>query len=267
MDKGKKKNIVSKKINKRKPFLFPRKILPVLAAAAVIVFTSLFLHRIFLKLGYFTLDSAEVVWHDEMGVVSSRGYDELAGIGIGKNTFRLDVKKISKKIISEHPEFKNCIIERSFPGGLVLNIYARQPAVQIDYGKFYLVDKEGILLSKPKEEILEKVPVVTGINWKPSEKVGKKQPSPRLFKALKLVSAVEESGLLEEYSMKRIDVSDHRNLVFFVDGELEIKIGRENFGQRLNLLKETLASSYINKNDLEYIDLRFDDIVFGTRTQ
>ncbi len=247
---------------KKKEFV---KFIPPLLALILIISAGVVLYRAVFMSDYFAVDSTGIRWHDDAGLVSGYKYDKLLETGKNENIFKLDIKSIAGKLSSKHREFKKLALIRKFPNELLLDIHARQGIAQIEHNKFYVVDSDAILLAAPRKAAFKDLPLITGFTWRPSDEVGKKLYSPRLFSALKLLDAIDDSDILTEYSVDKINVSDHRNLVFYIDRDLEIKIGKDRFPERLALLEETLSSSYVNKEDLKYIDLRFDDIVFGTK--
>ena len=260
-----KKDSVPKSRAKEKTVGLLFKFLPSLLVIAAITAMGMFLYRAVFLSSYFNTEEAMLVWHDELEVANPYKYNKLSRTGKGENIFKLDIRGAASGIMSTYPEFKNCVIERQFPNRLVIDIYVRQPVIQVDYKQFYLIDEDAMLLSEARISALENLPVIAGMKWRPPKKVGEIYRSNRLPKALELLGAIEGSGLLRGHSLRKIDVSDHRNLVFFIEDGLQIKIGRSHFEERLGLLKEALSSAYIDRNELEYIDLRFDDIVFGTK--
>ena len=268
MDKGKKKKAENKRKpqgKQKKPSRLP-KILIILAATALVILGCVLLCKKIVSSQFFNIKSAELVWVDEIGVAKPENYSQLSETAAGDNIFKSDIKKIASKIISKHPEFKFVSVRRQFPDQLLLKIDVRQPVAEIDRGEFYMVDTESILISEGRIAPLKEMPIVTGMKRKPPKKVGEKYYSPRLFKALELLEEIKNSGLLETHYLSSIEVSNHRNIMFFIDEEnLKIQIGHKHFAERLVHLREALSSQYINKKELKYIDLRFDDIVFGTR--
>lgn len=65
--------------------------------------------------------------------------------------------------------------------------------------------------------------------------------------------------------MTRIDASDINELSFYLDDDLEIRIGYENFKERLNNLKVTLRDSRLLKDRVKYIDVRYEDVTIGPK--
>jgi cell division septal protein FtsQ len=76
---------------------------------------------------------------------------------------------------------------------------------------------------------------------------------------------MKENGFLNEHFVTKIDVSDGKNLVFVMEDGLEVKIGNSDFGDRLEQLNKTLGSIVVDKSNITYIDLRFTEVVLGTK--
>jgi len=266
MDKRRKRNSSRSRRPARERRSMPiGKILPKILAFLFVISAIVFIHRSVYSSDYFVIEGVNLVWHDAYGALSAQDYDKLSLMGRKKNIFKLDIQDMAKKILGDHPEFKDCIIERQFPNELAINIFARQPIAEIDCGRFYLISKDSIILSRPEKESSQNLTIINGITWKPSGKIGEKYESKKSYRALKLISAIKSSGLLNEHKLESINIADYSNIKFYIDGGLLVKIGHKNFRERLSLLNETLSSSYVDVSDLEYIDLRFDDIVFGTK--
>lgn len=264
-NKNKKKKQNQKESNKKKPLSLILKILPISLGLLAVAMTIVFLYHSVVKSDYFNIDNTKLILRDGVRTASLNRYNKLSELGKGENIFKLDIASISSKILSDYPEIKNCNVKRRFPNELTINIFMRQAIAQIDLGKFYLIDEEAFLLSKARSEATKKLTIITGIGgWAP-RKIGDKFRSSKVLRAIKLITAIRTSGLLRRHTLGNVDASDSKNLSFFIDEGLQIKIGRDHFDDRIKLLKETLLSSYVDKDDLEYIDLRFDDIIFGTK--
>ena len=65
--------------------------------------------------------------------------------------------------------------------------------------------------------------------------------------------------------MTKIDIGDSKNLSFFVDQDIEIRIGNSHLIERLKILDQTLKTIELDRSKIRYIDLRFDDVVIGPR--
>jgi len=69
----------------------------------------------------------------------------------------------------------------------------------------------------------------------------------------------------QDHEIHMIDVSDGRNISFYIEGGIEIKIGGEDFRARLLMLIKTLESVRLDKSQIKYIDLRFGSVIIGPR--
>ena len=84
-------------------------------------------------------------------------------------------------------------------------------------------------------------------------------------KALALMGIIKRSNVLKKHVLTKVDVTDSKNVSFYVDQTLEIKIGESHWIERLKILEQTLKSVTLDPSKIRYIDLRFDDVVIGPR--
>ena len=89
--------------------------------------------------------------------------------------------------------------------------------------------------------------------------------NPKIRNAFLLLDALDESSTLSDYTVTAIDVSSYRNLSFYLENGIEVKIGGEDFPNRLKKLKITLANPDLDKENIKYIDLRFKGVVIGPK--
>ena len=76
---------------------------------------------------------------------------------------------------------------------------------------------------------------------------------------------MKESKFFSEYSVVAIDAADIKDLSFSLKNGLEVKIGYENFKERLKLLKNTIRDPRLAVDRVEYIDVRFENAVIGPK--
>jgi cell division septal protein FtsQ len=229
---------------------------------AVIGF-SVITYQILTRSDYFSVETSEVEWINRP--LADKAYNSLRDVGVGENILKFDISSATEQMLSAYPEIRNIQIIRNFPDRLLLRVDARVPVAQVGERSFFLIDDEGVTLTDVRDEIIEGMPIIMGVRWKFLQKVGYKDDSTQVTRALALLKAVRESDFLNEHMLTRIDASDPRNITFFIEDGLEIKIGHSDFIERLDQLNKTLASMMIDRDQIEYIDLRFDDIVLGTR--
>lgn len=223
----------------------------------------LFTYRLLFRSDTFIVRESRIEWLN--GPLSKKDYDGLKKTGVGENIFKFNISEAARRIIKEYPTLKSIAVERQFPDRLNLKARARLPVAQVGDASYFLVDDEAVVLTEPGDFIREDLPIITGIGWRFFRKVGQKEDSPRMERALSFLWTIKEGGFLNNHVMTKIDISDYRNLSFFIEDGIEIRIGHSNFKERLVRLDDALSAMSITKDKIEYIDLRFDDIVVGPK--
>jgi cell division septal protein FtsQ len=231
--------------------------------ATAIVGLVIFTYHLLYRSDSFIIKGSKIEWQSKP--YTDKTYDEFLEIGKGENILSFDAKTATDGILIDNPEFKDIQIIKTFPDRLTFRVAGRVPVAQVGEWSFYLIDDEGVTLTKIRDSIEEDFPIITGAEWRILHKVGYKDESLRMKKGLVLLESITESGFLNDHTLTKIDISDYRNIAFFIEDGLEIKIGSSNFRERLDQLTKTLASIVVDKDEIKYIDLRFDDVVLGTK--
>lgn len=78
-----------------------------------------------------------------------------------------------------------------------------------------------------------------------------------------LLRELKKAKFLKNYGANRIDAGDLENLSFYLASGVEVRIGPENFKDRLETLSRTLKDPRLVMDKIKYIDLRFKDVVIG----
>ncbi len=218
---------------------------------------------IYLFLGnsrYFKLDTIEVI--DKSHATALKAGD-LLNIYKGRNIFDIDIDSLSSQIKRDIPTIKHAIVKRVLPNKLEIDIIPRVPIAKIKSHGYFPIDRAGMILSPDIKT--GKLPIIMGFSMWLSPKVGTKLENPQIRNAFLLLDALEESGVLSDYTVSAIDVSNYKNLSFYLENGIEVKIGSEDFLDRLNKLKTTFANPGLDKENIKYIDLRFKDVVIGPK--
>lgn len=189
---------------------------------------------------------------------------ELSDVGLDDNIFALSIKNIEKSIKNSYFEIKDIRVERIFPNKLILYVIKRKAIALIGSKYHYPVDEEGMVLKDVSRTRREGLPLIRGI-YLTKRDIGKKCASPKLAKSLKLLKELAKSNIPESYDISEIDAAGRKNLSFYIDDGLEIKIGGDNFRNRLKQLGKVLNDPDIDLKGIRYIDLRFKDVVIGPK--
>ncbi len=181
------------------------------------------------------------------------------------NIFTADPNALSNKIKEAHPEFQNVLITKYLPNRLIATIIDRVAVAKIRVGRIYQVDYEGMTLPQVSGSELESLPLIIGLEsqlFNPS--IGKKVKSQRLSKALDLLALIMRAKEFKGSSVELIDVSLPLNTTFKIDG-INIILGEGEFERKLELLSRILGDPKIQRQNVDYVDLRFTDVVIGTK--
>lgn len=181
------------------------------------------------------------------------------------NIFAADPVALSNKIKESHTEFQTVLITKYLPNRLIATIIDRRAVAKIKVGTIYPVDYEGVVLPQVSGEELESLPLIIGLESQPfNPAIGRKIKSQRLPKALNLLALVTQAKGLNGLSVEIIDVSHPENATFKMDG-MNVILGESEFGKKLELLQRILNDPKIERKNVDYVDLRFTDVVIGAK--
>jgi cell division septal protein FtsQ len=184
-----------------------------------------------------------------------------------RSIFEVDLAYARDYILSNYPEVRTVVINRILPDKLVLTVRPRRPVAQISMASgFCLVDAENVILPGVRGLATGDLPIIAGIDTRTiMTRVGRRYDSTGLAKALRLIEVMNQMKFHQDHEIHMIDVSDEQNLSMFIEGGIEIKIGGEDFRNRLAMLNKTFETGRLDKSQIKYIDLRFGNVIIGPR--
>jgi len=238
-----------------------------LAVLAVIILLGLVLFKAFLeKSHYFILRTVEVRGSFIEQSVAQATSSELLGLYNGRNVFDLNLKSISRSIQASYPEAKDVIVRIGLPDKLIVSLKFSRPIAIVERAKRYPIDEEGFVFSSADPRLLKNLPVITGVDVRRGDMRGKKAISRNLALAIELLKAVNKSKFLSRYgNVRHINAQDSENMIFYLAGGTEVRMGSEKFEDRLDLLERTLKDPRLLIDQVKYIDLRFTDVIIGPK--
>jgi cell division protein FtsQ len=232
----------------------------IIAIAAAAVMTNVFLRRS----DYFRLKSVEVSGPVEQRIAAISG--EVTRSYRNRSIFDVNLKRLSRELHAKCPDAKEVVVRRAFPDKLVVQVNFRRPVAVLGGTRPYFVDNDSFVFSGLDARPLKDLPVISGIDLRPDEKAGRVPcGSANMKLALELLRAVMRSSFLGRYRLSAIDAGDIRNLSFYLNESLEIRIGGEDFVQRLKELERTLKDPRLAIDKVKYIDLRFKEVIIGPK--
>jgi cell division septal protein FtsQ len=215
----------------------------------------------------FSVKGFDVRLYDEKNVLRRVSSGDIEDKDVlGTNIFLVDLKSFKDKVELKHHELRDVIVRRALPNRLIIQARRRLPVAQAYGDRLYLIDKDGVFLTDTKNSG-EDIPLITGIRVSPSG--GSSVQKEKINKSLFLIYALSQNSKLSKFKIKTIDITDSRNISFFLNAsdaeKVEIKIGDGEFNERLDVLATVLEQLSRDIDRVKYIDLRFEDPIVGPR--
>lgn len=229
---------------------------------------SLLLLKAFLyRSDYFRMKAIEIKDISKGQGLSSPHGDELLSAYHGKNIFEVNIAGIARSLETSYPDAKTIVARRVLPDKIVIDLKFRKAVAMIANMKYYPVDEEGVVFSNVVGlESSNALPIIVGLDVRNEGRRDKRVVQHRNLKVvLDLLREMNRSRFSMDYNVIKIDVGDIADTAFHLKEGPTIRIGYENFKERLNMLRKTLKDPRLVMDRIEYIDLRFRDVVVGPK--
>ncbi|MCI1943712.1 cell division protein FtsQ/DivIB [Clostridium luticellarii] len=208
-----------------------------------------------LKLPYFNIQRIEV--HGNKNVLS-RDIIDNSNIRVGNNIFYVNLKDASNRILS-NPYIGDVVISRQLPTIVNINVKEREAVFYCEsYKKYYIIDKNGILLQKIDNINNMHLIKLDGIDYTKTD-MGKTAGSGKDERKVKIVTSL--GNIIVNNNMPLpityADVSNPLDIkVYFSD--MCVKLGSgENMDVKMNKALNILLQEKLN-GAKGYIDVRFN---------
>jgi len=156
---------------------------------------------------------------------------------------------------------KGVSITRRLPRKLNITIEERTPVAFIYGVGLNLIDPLGFLMPVPEMTRPWDLPVITGIRSKLGE-LGKQSMASTTYVALEILNYLETENTLLYAMVSQIDMSQDKYInLYLIRGGATIRINRNSYQKEMYVLKNYLINyvDWVELDDIEYIDLRFED--------
>ena len=214
----------------------------------------------FKNYSYFKVD--KLIFVGDKLAIGEEDKVELLNLYTGRNIFEIDINTLSTYIKRKFPIVNRAIVRRVMPNRLEISIVSRKPIAFLDRWTGFAIDKDGVVLFCEMDK--SDLPHITGLSFWLKPEVGKVLHSKQIEAVLEFLTALREAGL-QYMEISRIDVSNYKNISFYLNDGIEVKIGGEDFVDRLRRLERALKRDIFDRGDIKYIDLRFKDVVIGPK--
>jgi len=169
-----------------------------------------------------------------------------------KNIFLADLEEIDRMLLEKYVQIGNVDIKRDLPDVLLVQIEERKPVAVISkYEGYFFIDKEAVIFEEIPEKPLEMLII------KSERDVIEKEQLDHVLKINSVLRndlnlPIEEILIVSE---KRIDAEIIEGWSIYFNPKKDLDWQLEKFAI---LLKEKI--SLIDRENLEYVDLRFEKI-------
>ncbi|HHP51558.1 MAG TPA: FtsQ-type POTRA domain-containing protein [Moorella mulderi] len=176
----------------------------------------------------------------------------LMGVEKGINIWRIDTGLVCQRL-GAHPLIEKVQVRRCWPGKLLVQVKERTPmALLYCQGKFWVLDREGVVMfSRDKLGNLS-LPLITGCDPGPIGP-GYRIEDEGIRAALKVIACAPQPSPIQEVIAPS---PEHLNLVWA--GNFFIKFGEAHASEeKFSKIYQALASLDTHRGEVEYIDVSF----------
>ena len=184
---------------------------------------------------------------------------EAAGIPAGINVWRLDTDAVAARV-EALPEIRRVDVVRELPNRLTILVEERRPFTLVHGERLHWLDEEGRVLGVERAAVAPPVPVISGLTEEELATM-RSAPSPRARAAVTLIRALLRSGSALAAEISEIDMSRRDGPVLYTVDGIEVRLGAEEWEERLARLEGVLARVAAGDGTVRAIDLRFRDQV------
>jgi cell division protein FtsQ len=195
--------------------------------------------------------------------VSADRVRSAAGIDPGTNVWRVDPAAVAARVAAV-PEIRRAEVIRRLPNRVVILVEERRPFTLLHAGRLHWLDEEGHLLDEVSQAVVPTAPVVSGLSEAELTSM-RTDPSPRAREAIALIRALLRRGSALAGEISEIDVSRNDGPVLYTVDGVEIRLGNDEWGERLARLERVLRQVVRDGEVVRAIDLRFRDQVVLTK--
>ena len=184
----------------------------------------------------------------------------------GRNIFTIDLKGIADFLRGVFPDARKVMVRLALPDKIVMTIQFRRPVALVKGSRYYPVDNEGVVLQNANSKLFKFLPVIEGVRIRPNARTAVRGvPYRNLRFALELLDEIRCAKCMADFTIVSINAVDAKDLSFTLKNGVQVKIGFEHFKTRLQTLGKVLKDPRMLMNRIEYIDVRFKDVVIGPR--
>ena len=186
-------------------------------------------------------------------------------VRLNMSLFEVSLPEVATAL-REMTSIKRFNIRKHFPSALEIDIYERKPLFQLKVkgsSAYHWIDSEGMAFKALSSESSGLLIVEDEKENAKTVAIGKQYPFYKFQRVASAIAIARENKVLEKEGLKKVIVDDSGDVRIVLKDNLELRIGRDRFNERLAklVLVDDILSNEQERRKANYIDLRFDDIV------
>lgn len=183
----------------------------------------------------------------------------VAGIPAGTNLWRIDPAAAVARL-QTLPEIRRAELIRELPNRVTILVEERRPFTLVSSTRLHWLDEDGRVLGEEQEAVAPPVPVISGLSEDELAAL-RTAPSPRVRAAIALIRSLLRTNAALAGAISEIDMSRRDGPVLYTVDGIEVRLGTEDWDERLARLPGVLAQVAGQEDAVRAIDLRFRDQV------
>ena len=209
----------------------------------------------------FLVREVEVRWLD-----GSRSRPARFRLNPPTSVFRVDLKALSNAFQRRYPAAEVENVERILPNRLRATLRARHLVGQVQAGRLYFpVSDDGVVTSAGSAGPRTGLPLLQLEGVRRSLRAGEALESPGFWKAAELLATLRRGGGVAGHRARSVRVSG-QDLFLTLDSGAEVRFSVDRLPNGWQLLAGLLSQRPRGLQEANYIDLRFEDPVIGSKT-
>ena len=196
---------------------------------------------------------------DNTQYIDSEKIINTAGIEIGKNIFEIDIRKVSEILESEFTA-GDFAVYKSLPNSITIRVYEKNPVALLNMKELIGVDKNGVPLPYVGAELVENLPILTGIDN--ISALTDSTVRARLQAGLNLLERIKDKAPSTYKRISEVNVSSMNTLgISLIDNGLEVIIGEKDWVRKIPVLDRVINEVTIGRKAVKAVDIRFGEKV------
>ncbi|MDD5217002.1 MAG: FtsQ-type POTRA domain-containing protein [Candidatus Omnitrophica bacterium] len=182
---------------------------------------------------------------------------------LGKSILRIDLERIAKDL-ELNPSIKRAHVLREFPSTIKIDIERRKPVAFIQLssqGMYGIVSDDGMILDVTKSKNDSLILIQAYGVGATDLRVGTKIRTKGFDEAVMFMESLWSHALSQKETVTKLCLDRLGNVSVTLAGGPDLRLGRHPVDRIPTLVKAIPILESEERNNIEYIDLQFDDVV------